>query len=98
MAETIEKIKWADLPYLGLSKDLSGIGLEQVICFEFEEYKPKYRTELEILKMTLEKRQYELNAALCIRKIDTCFPEKYEVWFSQKSMNDYDWAEYGRNK
>lgn len=98
MGEVTGKIRWSDLPDLGLSKDLSGIGLEQVICFEFEEYKPKYRTELEILKMTLEKRQDELNAALCLKKIDTCFPEKYEVWFSQKSMNDYDWAEYGRNK
>ncbi len=93
MGEVIEKIRWADLPNLALSKDLRGVGLEQVICFEHEEYNPKYLSEYLLLKHVLHKRQVELNAAICIKKLDTLFPEKYELWFTRKSMNDFKWAD-----
>lgn len=92
MGEVIEKIKWADLPNRGLSKDLSGIGLDQVICFEYEEFRPKTLTEFEILEYTLEKRQDELNAALCIREINTVHPPKFEFWFTQKKVKGFNWA------
>lgn len=93
MGEVEEKIKWADLPDLGLSKDLSKIGLEQVIFFDFHEFKPTLKIKWEILENTLWKRAKELDAALCIKEINVTLPEKYEVWFSQKMMNENKWAE-----